>query len=143
MVDEAKLFVVYFCYTIFVLFCFWTNKTFADCKEFIKCNTRHNVLQHLPRGIRYMQILIAHSGKTGSTFKCSIAISHLIAQHLANSLRKLRVMGTNPTMGMNFSFCNSRFARISCQIIFVNKHWPQSCLCPFKADSVFQYIYMH
>ena len=24
--------------------------------------------------------------------------------------------------------------RISCQIIFVNKHWPQSCLCPFKSS---------
>ena len=22
--------------------------------------------------------------------------------------------------------------KISCQIIFVNKRWPQSCLCPFK-----------
>ena len=22
--------------------------------------------------------------------------------------------------------------RISYKIIFVNKHWPQSCLCPFK-----------
>ena len=24
--------------------------------------------------------------------------------------------------------------RIPCQIIFVNKHWPQSCLCPFNGN---------
>ena len=29
------------------------------------------------------------------------------------------------------TFCKNSI-RISCQIIFVNKHWPQSCLCPFK-----------
>ena len=29
------------------------------------------------------------------------------------------------------TFCEKSI-RISCQIIFVNKHWPQSCLCPFK-----------
>ena len=31
------------------------------------------------------------------------------------------------------TFCNNSI-RISCQIIFVNKHWPQSCLCPFKCE---------
>ena len=29
------------------------------------------------------------------------------------------------------TFCKNSI-RISCQIIFVNKHWPQSCLYPFK-----------
>ena len=29
------------------------------------------------------------------------------------------------------TFCKNSI-RISCQISFVNKHWPQSCLCPFK-----------
>ena len=29
------------------------------------------------------------------------------------------------------TFCKNSI-RISCQIIFVNKHWPQSCLCPFN-----------
>ena len=29
------------------------------------------------------------------------------------------------------TFCNNSI-RISCQIIFVNKHWTQSCLCPFN-----------
>ena len=29
------------------------------------------------------------------------------------------------------TFCKNSI-RISCQIIFVNKHWPQSCPCPFK-----------
>ena len=32
------------------------------------------------------------------------------------------------------TFCKNSI-RISCQIIFVNKHWPQSCLCPFKSGS--------
>ena len=31
------------------------------------------------------------------------------------------------------TFCKNS-SRISCQIIFVNKHWPQSCLCPFKSE---------
>ena len=30
------------------------------------------------------------------------------------------------------TFCKNSI-RISCQIIFVNKHWPQSCLCPFNS----------
>ena len=34
------------------------------------------------------------------------------------------------------TFCNNSI-RISCQIIFVNKHWPQSCLCPFKGHVTF------
>ena len=29
------------------------------------------------------------------------------------------------------TFCKNIIG-ISCQIIFVNKHWTQSCLCPFK-----------
>ena len=35
------------------------------------------------------------------------------------------------------TFCKNSI-RISCQIIFVNKHWPQSCLCPFnrKLDKI-------
>ena len=38
-----------------------------------------------------------------------------------------------PKWFVNFwmTFCKNSI-RISCQIIFVNKHWPQSCLCPFK-----------
>ena len=32
--------------------------------------------------------------------------------------------------------------RISCQIIFVNKHWPQSCLCPFKVISFYARLKM-
>ena len=32
------------------------------------------------------------------------------------------------------TFCEKSI-RISRQIIFVNKHWPQSCLCPFKGIS--------
>ena len=31
------------------------------------------------------------------------------------------------------TFCKNSI-RISCQIIFVNKHWPQSCLCPFNIE---------
>ena len=30
------------------------------------------------------------------------------------------------------TFCKNSI-RISCEICFVNKHWPQSCLSPFKA----------
>ena len=33
------------------------------------------------------------------------------------------------------TFCKNSI-RISCQIIFVNKHWPQSCLCPFNRSFV-------
>ena len=33
------------------------------------------------------------------------------------------------------TFCKNSI-RISCQIIFVNKHWPQSCLCPFKSNMI-------
>ena len=29
------------------------------------------------------------------------------------------------------TFCKHSIT-ISCQIFFVNKHWPQSCICPFK-----------
>ena len=36
------------------------------------------------------------------------------------------------------TFCKN-YSRISCQIIFVNKHWLQSCLCPFK---YFIYFYI-
>ena len=32
------------------------------------------------------------------------------------------------------TFCKNSI-RISCQMIFVNKYWPQSCLCPFKSLS--------
>ena len=34
------------------------------------------------------------------------------------------------------TFCKNSI-RISCQIIFVNKYWPQSCLCPFKKMGMF------
>ena len=37
------------------------------------------------------------------------------------------------------TFCKNSI-RISCQIIFVNKNWPQSCPSPFKCWSIFQAI---
>ena len=39
------------------------------------------------------------------------------------------------------TFCKNSI-RISCQIIFVNKHWPQSCLCPFNMyHIIFQAVF--
>ena len=52
VVDVAKWFFLYFCHIIFVFFAVCFIKTFADCKELIKCNTRQNILLHLPRGTR-------------------------------------------------------------------------------------------
>ena len=40
----------------------------------------------------------------------------LMAQRLARSLRKWKVPGSNPTVGKNFSFCNSRFALLTGRI---------------------------
>ena len=36
------------------------------------------------------------------------------------------------------TFCKNS-VRISCQIIFVNKHWPKSCLCPFKYPLLWEF----
>ena len=56
-------------------------------------------------------INIESSGKTRSPLGARY-ISALIAQ-LARSLRKWKVPGSNPTVGKNFSFCNSRFALLT------------------------------
>ena len=56
--------------------------------------------------------LIAHSGKMRSTLGDRY-LSVLIAQRLARALRKRKVPGSNPTVGKNFSFCNSQFALIT------------------------------
>ena len=60
---------------------------------------------------RYKCLLKAHSGKMWSPLDDRY-LSALIAQRLARSLRKRKVLGSNPTVGKNFSFCNSRLALI-------------------------------
>ena len=43
-------------------------------------------------------------------------LSALIAQRLACLLRKRKVLGSNPTVGKDFSFCNSWFTFLTGQV---------------------------
>ena len=84
-------------------------KNFADCKEFTKCNSRQIILLQLPRATDKF-LKIGHSGKTRQALNHSQDIS-LHSSVVARSLCKWTVPGSNPTLGKNFTFCNSRSTR--------------------------------
>ena len=60
-------------------------------------------------------------------------MSQLIAQRLASSLRKRKVRGSNPTMGKNFLFFNSRFVLLTGAVspCKYNQPWHTPSLYPF------------
>ena len=83
-------------------------KKFADSKEFTKCNSRIFILLHLPSAIgKFLKIAQV---KTRWTFIHSVNIS-LRSSVVARSLSKPEVPGSNPTVGKNLTFCNSRSTR--------------------------------
>ena len=100
----AFVYFVYFCHLIFVSFCCLPIKMFADSREFTKCNARKIILLHLPSATgKFLKIAQV---KTRSTFIHSVDIS-LRSSVVARSLSKREVLGSNPTVGKNFTFCNS------------------------------------
>ena len=106
----SKIICRLFCHLIFVSFCCLPIKKFADSKEFTKCNSRKIILLHLPSATgKFLNTSIAQV-KTWWTFIHSVDIS-LCSSVVARSLGKREVPGSNPTVGMNFTFCNSRSTR--------------------------------
>ena len=60
----------------------------------------------------YRLLLAAQSGKQRLPLDHRY-LSALIAQRLACSHRRRKVPGSNPTVGIHFSFCNSWFALLT------------------------------
>ena len=81
---------------------------FADCKEFTKCNSRQSILLYLPHATgKFLKIAQLKPDELLSSRQTSVLRSSVVGP----SLRKLTVPGTNPTVGKNFSFCNSHSTR--------------------------------
>ena len=111
----SKIICRLFCHLIFVSFCCLPIKKFADSKEFTKCNSRKIILLHLHVPSATGKFLKITQVKTRWTFIHSVVIS-LRSSVVARSLSKREVPSSNPTVGKNFTFCNSRSTRDPAQL---------------------------
>ena len=104
----SKIICRLFCHLIFVSFWCLPIKKSAYSKKFTKCNSRKIILLHLPSATgKFLKIAQV---KTRWTFLHSVDIS-LRSSVVARSLSKREIPGSNPTVGKNFTFCNSHSTR--------------------------------
>ena len=126
MVDVTKSFVVYFLsYNIFTVFCM--TKMFVYCKEFTKCDSRQNILLHLPHATgKFLKIAEVKASKllTRSIDILRSAIVSTVALQAEDTEFESHC-------GQEISICHSRSTRD-----------PRSSNNPLQMKSAMTYTFM-